>query len=70
MSRSYIVIPEGTAILVAYASSPHYAGRKATRGLVDYVETTELLCVPVSATIVPRTRQTYIPGQLTFEETQ
>lgn len=67
MTRTYIVIPEGTPVWVVDAATPHYAANKTRRGL-STVESLGLQVVPMSASVNPKQPTAVIPGQLTIEE--
>lgn len=68
MSRAYIVIPEGTPIVVVVASSPHYAASKARRGMGERVSAADALVTASSATTSAAHNLPIVAGQLYWTE--
>lgn len=67
--RSYIVIPEGTAVVRVDASTPHYAASKARRGKGEHVSIEQAAVLPHSATIeVTDEGPRVTPGQLRWAD--
>jgi hypothetical protein len=69
MKRSYIVIPEGTAVVKVEASSPHFAASKALHGKGARVTmTAATVAAESAATAVAEESPTVIAGQLCWGE--
>lgn len=67
--RAYIVIPEGTSLVLTNASTPHYAASKARRGKGQVVAVAEAMVLP-SSSAMPVTTEgpAVIAGQLAWAD--
>jgi hypothetical protein len=68
MKRSYIVIPEGTPIVVIEASSPTFAASKARKGKGERVTTDASLVSAGSTVTVAVDTPLVIAGQLAWSD--